>query len=450
MKRPNVVVFFTDQQRWDSTGLHGNPLDLTPNFDRVAQAGTFVPHCYSCQPVCGPARSCLQTGQYATTTGVFHNGLPLNPEAVTLAKCFGQAGYQTGYIGKWHLGNKGDRAVARPFRGGYDYWLAANTLEMTSDAYQTRMWDSDDQPVDLPGYRVDAVTDAAIRYLDGHKADPFFLTVSYIEPHHQNHRDDYPAPVGYAERYHGRWTPPDLMALGGSSQRHLGGYWGMVKRLDEAYGRMLDALQSLHLLDSTIVLFITDHGCHFKTRNGEYKRSCHDSSIRLPCCLTGPGFTGGGRLPQMVSLVDLPPTLLDAAGLAVPATMQGRSIVPLLRGGGAADWPREVFAQISESQVARCIRTRRWKYSVHAPQAHPVKDSGSASYVEQCLYDLQADPYELNNLAGSEAHAPLCEKLRARLVARMVQAGEAAPTIEAAATTIPRGQRRVSEEDMEL
>ena len=117
--------------------------------------------------------------------------------------------------------------------------------------------------------------------------------------------------------------PPDLAALGGSAHQHLGGYYGMVKRLDEALGRLLDALKSLDLLDNTIVLFTSDHGCHFKTRNAEYKRSCHESSIRVPTALSGPGFEGGGQVRQLVSLVDLPPTLLDAAGLPVPPADAG-------------------------------------------------------------------------------------------------------------------------------
>ena len=169
-------------------------------------------------------------------------------------------------------------------RGGYQDWLASNILEFTSDAYQTRLWDNDQQPVDLPGYRVDALADATIRYIDerSKQEQPFFLFTSYIEPHHQNHVDDYPAPTGYRERYTGRFTPPDLVALGGSSARHLGGYWGMIKRLDEAFGRVLDALKSLDLLKNTIILYTSDHGCHFRTRNAEYKRSCHESSIRVP------------------------------------------------------------------------------------------------------------------------------------------------------------------------
>jgi arylsulfatase A-like enzyme len=102
---PNIIVFFTDQQRWDTTGVHGNPLDLTPNFDWMAQAGTHVYNSFTCQPVCGPARACLQTGLYATQTGVIVNGPALHPDAKTLAHYFHSAGYTTGYIGKWHLSN---------------------------------------------------------------------------------------------------------------------------------------------------------------------------------------------------------------------------------------------------------------------------------------------------------------------------------------------------------
>ncbi len=349
--RPNVIVFLTDQQRWDTTGVHGNPLGLTPNFDRMAQEGTHLFNAFTCQPVCAPARASLQTGRYATETTVYRNGIPLPPDARTLAHHFRDAGYRTGYIGKWHLADDQHAGAVPPEqRGGYEYWLAANLLEFVSDAYDTTLFDGDEQPVKLPGYRVDALTDAAIRFVDAHQGEPFYLFISYLEPHHQNHRDDYPAPDGYAERYTGRWTPPDLAALGGQAPAHLPGYFGMVKRLDEALGRLLDALKSLGLRENTIVLFTSDHGNHFKTRNAEYKRACHDSCIRVPTALCGPGFDGGGRVQNLASLVDLPPTLLDAAGLEVPAEMQGRSVLPLLR-GETRGWPNEVFLQISESQV---------------------------------------------------------------------------------------------------
>ncbi|MBI3911678.1 MAG: sulfatase-like hydrolase/transferase [Armatimonadetes bacterium] len=442
-QRPNVIVFFTDQQRWDTAGVHGNPLDLTPNFDRMAWRGTHVYHSFTCQPVCGPARSSLQTGLYATTTGCFRNGIPLPPHARTLAHAFREAGYHTGYIGKWHLAD--EEPVPEPKRGGYEYWLAANVLEFTSDAYRTVVYDHENQPVHLPGYRVDALTDAAIRMIVAHRHRPFYLFLSFLEPHFQNHLDDYPAPEGYRERYTGRWIPPDLAALGGSTHQHLAGYYGMVKRLDEALGRLLDALTSLGLRDRTILLFTSDHACHFKTRNEEYKRSCHESSIRVPTALQGPGFDGGGQVQELVSLIDLPPTLLDAAGLPIPEEMQGRSILPLVR-GQREGWPEEVFIQVSESQVGRAVRTRRWKYAVTAPDGRGGEDPASDHYVEDYLYDLQADPYELTNLIGLQSHQEVAAVMRERLIRRMVAAGEAAPTI-APAPTRPGGQRRVSPEE---
>ncbi len=441
---PNVIVFLTDQQRWDTLGLHGNPLELTPNLDRLAQQGTHLFHCFTCQPVCGPARASLQTGLYASNTGCFRNGIALGAEARTLAHHFSAAGYATAYIGKWHLADQDPVPVAQ--RGGYDFWLAANVLEFTSDAYDTVVYDRDDHPVKLPGYRVDALTDAAIRYVNENQGRPFFLFLSFLEPHFQNHIDDYPPPDGYRERYTGRWMPADLAALGGSAHQHLGGYFGMVKRLDEALGRLQDALKSLRLDQRTIVLFTSDHGNHFKTRNSEYKRSCHESSIRIPGALWGPGFWGGGQVRQLVSLVDLPPTLLDAAGLPAPPTMQGRSLLPLLR-GERADWPDDVFLQISEDQVGRAVRTQRWKYSVYAPHKNGVRDANSSLYVEQYLYDLQADPHELTNLIGLESHRAVADALRDRLIRRMVAAGEEAPTILAAPPR-PSGQRRVLPEEI--
>lgn len=441
--KPNVIVFFTDQQRWDTTGVHGNPLNLTPNFDRMCALGTHLEYAFTCQPVCGPARSALQTGLYATETGCFRNGIPLRRDLATLADYFNDAGYETGYIGKWHLAVTRDQPVPEHLRGGYKHWLAADALEHTSDAYRTVLYNEQNEAVKLPGYRVDALTDAAIRFVDKHQQEPFFLFLSYIEPHHQNHRDDHPAPDVYRDMYTSRWTPPDLAALGGNAPQQLGGYYGMVKRLDEALGRIMDTLRSLGLDEDTIVLFTSDHGSHFKTRNSEYKRSCHDASIRVPTALYGAEFTGGGRIRELVSLVDLVPTLLDAADISVPEHLHGRSIKPLLN-GKRMDWPGEVFVQISESEVGRAIRTKRWKYSVHAPDCDPLRDSSSERYEEQYLYDLYADPYELTNLIGYESHREVTKVLRDILIQRMVEAGEQAPHIEPA-PIVKAEQRKVYE-----
>jgi arylsulfatase A-like enzyme len=420
---PNVIVFLTDQQRWDTVGLHGHPLKLTPNFDRLAEAGMFVPNSFTCQPVCGPARSALQTGLYPTTTGCFRNDIPLPQGQKTLAHYFAEGGYETGYIGKWHLASKEPVPVEQ--RGGYQHWLASNILEFTSYAYDTTMFDGAGDAVKLPGYRVDALADAAIRYVSEPRQTPYFLFLSFIEPHHQNEFDDYPAPVGYEERIRSQMQlPPDLAALGGSSREHYPGYMGMVQRLDEALGRLVDALISLKQLDNTVILFTSDHGCHFKTRNNEYKRSCHEASIRVPTFFHGPGFMGRGPHQGLASLIDLPPTLLAAAGLPVPPAMQGRSI---LAASPAQD--DSVFIQISEHHVGRALRTRRWKYEVGAPQLSGWNDMNGAAYVETYLYDLEKDPYELDNLCRKGEYEEVRAGLRSELLRRLVAAGEPLPTI---------------------
>ena len=441
-------MFFSDQQRWDTTGVHGNPMGLTPNFDRLALNGTHCFNAFTPQPVCVPARLVLQTGRYASQYKTYNNAGGLPAGAKTLGSYFRDAGYNTGYIGKWHLCDENRfSAVPEDHRGGYEYWLAANVLEFTSDAYRVRLFDNDDKAVDLPGYRVDALVDAAIRYVTGNRDRPFFLFCSFVEPHFQNSRDDYPAPTGYEERYLDPWTPPDLRALGGSAPRHLPGYYGMIKRLDEGLGRLQDALLSLELIDDTIMVCTTDHGCHFKTRNSEYKRSCHDSSLRIPMAFGGPAFEGGGRIQNLVSLIDVPPTLLDACDIPVPPEMQGSSVLPLTNGEQTA-WPEEVYSEIYETYLSRCARTRRWKYSVRKtePGAGPGR---SWRFIEDCLYDLKADPYELNNLIGFTSHKKVAEIMKARLVRRMREAGEPNPEIMKSIEK-KGGQKAVSGKDAEL
>ncbi len=460
--RPNVIVFFTDTQRWDCSGLHGNPLGLMPTFDRNAQRGTHLFHAFSPNPVCTPCRACLQTGMYATRTGVFRNAIALPPDLPTLAGSFNDAGYTTGYIGKWHLANEtagADAAgpVPRGHRGGYRHWLAANAVELISSPYHCRLYDADDRAVDLPGYRVDATVDAGIRFLAEHQAEPFFLFLSLLEPHTQNELGAFVAPDGLREPYQGRWTPPDLAGLpslnddahpcGERPQHGLADYWGLVKRIDESLARLMDALRSLGLAENTIVLFTSDHGSHFNTRNRNGKCSGHEASIRVPTALWGGPFRGGGRIEELVSLIDLPPTLLDACDIPVPTHMAGHSLMPLVRRQPVA-WQQEVLVQISQSEVGRCVRTHRWKYGVTAPQGDGWRDAGSALYRDSYLYDLEHDPYELVNLIRLASHRPVVERMRQRLIARMVASGETAPQIEDL-PTVPSGQRRVAAADIE-
>lgn len=433
-ERPNVIVFFTDQQRWDTAGAYGNPLRLTPNFDRMARRGTLFEYAFTPQPLCVPARAALQTGRYPSSVGCYRNGIPLPPDATTLAHCFGAAGYETAYIGKWHLASTDP--VPPDERGGYQRWLAANRLEWTSRPYDARLFDDENREVRLAGYRTDALVDAAIRYVTAAAGRPFFLFLSLLEPHHQNDVDRYIAPDGYEEPYVDAWMPPDLRKLVGSSRQHLAGYLGAVKRIDEGLGRLFDALQSLDILENTNVIYTSDHGCHFRTRNHEYKRSCHEASIRIPMAAQGPYFDDRGVVGELATLLDVPTMLADAAGVELPADVVGRrlgdgEIRNALRGGatGAGAETESILIQVTEEEVGRAIRTRRWKYAVTAVDVDPRRTGVAERYYERHLYDLEQDPYELHDLVSDPAYDSVRMDLRNMLLARMELAGEGHTTI---------------------
>jgi arylsulfatase A-like enzyme len=447
MTQPNIVFLFSDQQRWDTCGCYGQSLDITPNVDRMAAEGVRFENAFTCQPVCGPARSCLQTGKYANEVGchINHRMLPLDEK--TIAHYLKEEGYDTAYIGKWHLASFGKHDGADDFRvrpvpverrGGYDYWLAADVLEFTSHGYDGHMFDGDGNKREFPEgrYRVDAQTDWVIEYLQSRRdnSKPFFLFASYIEPHHQNDHGHFEGPHGSKERFRDFVTPGDLNETAGDWREEYPDYLGCINSLDRNVGRIRDTLEALGIGDNTLVIYTSDHGSHFRTRNSEYKRSCHDGCIRIPMILHGPGFTGGAVCREMASLIDLPPTILNAAmppvddRLCPLRIMRGRPLQQLIS-GKARDWPEEVFLQISESQCGRAIRTPSWKYSVRAPHK-AGSDPSSDVYVEDFLYDLEADPHERNNLVADPDFRDIRKELALKLKRRMVEAGEGEPEIQ--------------------
>jgi len=435
--RPNVIVFLSDQQRWDSVGCYGQKLDLTPQLDRMAAEGVRFRYAFTSQPVCGPTRAVLQTGKYATQTGCFRNGIPLPTSEKTLAHWFSEAGYEVAYIGKWHLASTNANPVPPERRGSYrDFWLASDVLEFTSHSYDGHMFDGQGRQRDFPPgrYRVDAQTDWVLEYLRNRTSPkPFFLFISYIEPHHQNDHNRFEGPTGSREKFGDYEVPGDLVETQGDWRQNYADYLGCIHSLDENLGRVREELKKLDLAANTLLVYASDHGCHFRTRNGEYKRACHDACTRVPFVACGPGIEGGKVVEELVSLIDLPPTLLAAGGITPPATMQGRPLQGLVN-GTAKDWPEEVFIQISESQVGRATRTKRWKYSVRAPERNGNRDSGSDVYVEDFLYDLEKDPHERNNLVTDPALAAVRAELAQRLTHRMANAGESVPRI------LPAGQ----------
>lgn len=394
--------------------------------------------------MCGPYRATLQTGLYPTQTGCYRNGIALPTGFRTVADRFYDAGYDAAYVGKWHLASTvglpgapdvdfATRAVPPERRGGYrGFWRAADVLEFTSHGYDGYVYDESMNRVDFRGYRVDRVTDFALEYLRGYEGNkPFFLTISHIEPHHQNDRGHYEGPEGSKERFADFTLPGDLQALPGNAAREYPDYLGACRSLDDNLARVVALLKERGLYDDTVIVYVSDHGSHFTTRNrdahkngfDDYKRSCHDGCLRVPLVFGGGALTKRGRVQAVVSTVSLPKTLLKLAGVDVGCEMAGEDLLALVDGVPEGR-PDRAFAQISESRVGRCLRTQKYKYAVYAPGKEGNRDMDAEVYRTDFLYDLEEDPWELNNLAESPAHAQIRAKLAAELLQEMRKAGE--------------------------
>lgn len=426
--KPNIVFYFSDQQRWDTL----TP-ELMPNVWELGDEGLLFENSYTCQPVCGPARACLQTGQYATENQCYWNGIALKENVKTMADYFNDNGYDTAYIGKWHLASdrypgKGvhcEKTAVPPQRqGNYKYWRAADILEFTSHGYDGYVFDEKGNKIDFKGYRADCINNFALEYINNHDNEkPFFMFISQLEPHHQNDHGHFEGPKELIDNYRDYPLPEDLTFLKGNYKEEYPDYLAAIHSLDKNVGRLVDTLKEKGIYENTIIVYTSDHGCHFKTRNVEYKRSCHDSSIHTPLIFGGGAVNKGENIENLVSLIDLPPTLLSLAGIPIPDSYSG-NILPVNRN----DTEKRdcVFIQISESQVGRAIRTKDWKYSARAIGPGMVKHSSSV-YFDDFLYDLKNDPYEKNNLVNNKECKQVIKAMRELLSREMVKAGERKP-----------------------
>jgi arylsulfatase A-like enzyme len=468
--RPNILLVISDQFRWDCVGAMGlNPMNLTPNLDQMASRGVLFRNAFCNQPVCAPARATIFTGAYPAKHGVWRNAIGLREDAVTFPKLLKQAGYSTNYIGKWHLGPPSEEAAASttsalpqtpgattPYgrgaqpavrvpplatrgpvkpehRGGFlDLWEGANELEWTSHAYEGDLYDGSGNAIHFENqYRADFMTERAQRFLRSQAVrSPFLLTLSYLEVHHQNDKDTYDPPKEYSGRYLNPYIPPDLRPLPGSWPSQLSDYYACVAKMDEIMGTLRKTLVETGLDKNTIVMFTSDHANHFRTRNAEYKRSPHESSIHIPLIMEGPGFNRGMQINELVSQIDYAPTLLTACGLQPDSSMQGRNFMRLLD-RKTEPWRNEVYFEMSEFVTGRGLRTPEYTYAVSVPKAPEWRAAANAEkYVEYMLYDNLADPAQMVNLAGRAPYQQVTADLRRRMLARMKEAGDPPATID--------------------
>jgi arylsulfatase A-like enzyme len=417
-RRPNVVFVMPDQMRAQALAPAEEGGCRTPNLDRLARDGIVMGNTLANSPVCCPARAVLLTGRYTHSNGMTANDLRLRESSWTLAKRFREAGYRTGFTGKWHL-DGGPRMPGfvppGPRRQGFEWW-AAN--ECSHSHFDTQYFRDTPAPVPVRRFEPGAWTDLALEFLDESRRDgrPFFLCVWMGPPH-----DPYKAPEEFARLYDpGRlkmrpnWRAGD----GNPGPEQIAHYNGMVSAVDEQVGRLTSALDQWGLGEDTILVFSSDHGDMLGSQGEILKRKPWEESIRVPGIVRWPGRIGAGRRETALwSHVDFAPTLLGLCGIEPRVRLQGADLSPVLLGKPGRG-PDSAFFQIfgpfqGDRTPAgwRGVRTDRWMYARFRDKPW-------------VLYDLEKDPYELENLAADPAARRVREQMEARLERWMRTTGD--------------------------
>ncbi len=424
----NVLFLFPDQMRAQAMGCMGNPDVQTPNLDLLASEGVLFRNHFANSPVCCPARAIILTGKYAHANGMVANDLRLRESETSFSEIFAEAGYRTGFVGKWHL----DGGPRQPGwippgarRQGFEFW-AAN--EVSHAHFDTHYFRDEPDPIPIKSFEAEAWTDIGIEFLRQARDDPrpFLLTVQMGPPH-----DPYLAPDEYMEMY-----DPETVTLrpnfaGDDSDRDLepnpyvktpgrkeiAAYYAMVTAVDDQVGRILGELEDLGLRDSTIVIVSSDHGDMLGSHGARLKRKPWEESIRVPGIVRHPRGPSGRETEALFSHVDIAPTLLSLCGLGVPAGMQGTDLSAVVLGEsdpGPDSAYFQIFGPFRAGGVEsgwRGIRTSRYMYA----------RTQDAPWV---LYDLEADPYELKNLADDPASAGIRAELESELAGWMERTGD--------------------------
>ncbi|MCZ6677715.1 MAG: sulfatase [Candidatus Poribacteria bacterium] len=404
-RSPNFLLVFSDQHRYCDMGCAGNPDVITPNMDELAQEGTHFTHTISNIPLCVPARGCIMTGKHPLSHKAVSNDLPLPLSERGIAQVFKEAGYQTGYIGKWHLGGMPrDKFMTAEMRFGFDYWAGWNCHHNYFDA---QYHDSDGNRIAIDGYEPDLQTDLAIQYCREHADEPFCLYLSWGPPHNPYEQ----VPVQYQVMYDpGRLTlRPNAE---GANRDDLAGYYAHITALDANLGRLMKALEELGMAEDTILVYTSDHGDMLSSQGEVRKERPWEESIRVPFLIRWPGTVPAGvSRDTLLSIVDFAPTFLSLCGLPIPADVQGLDLSEAIR-GQTIDEPNSVLLEIplpggegfgGGIREWRGVRTRRHTYA---------RFQDGAGWV---LYDNLADPYQRYNRIADPAYQSIRDELEAEL-----------------------------------
>ena len=408
MKNPNVVFVFADQWRAQATGYAGDSNVYTPHLDRLARQSLNFSHAIAGCPVCSPARASLLTGQYPHTHGVFVNDVHLEHRAASLADAFKTQGYDTAYIGKWHLNGRGRSGYIPPEdHQGFEFW---HVRECCHDYWDSFYFNDHPEKKLWPGYDAQAQTSEAKQYLESRAgaARPFLLVLSWGPPHNPYET----APPEYRRRYEPTGlvlrgnVPPEAAA---QARLTLAGYYAHITALDACIGELLAALETSRLAEETIFVFWSDHGDMMGSHGQWRKQRPWDESIRVPLLVRYPRRFGprGRAVDTPINTPDLMPTLLGLCDLPVPASVQGHNYAPFLHG--------EAAAPAAAALLACYVPFGEWTRSVGGREYRGVR-TRRHTYVRTLagpwlLYDNQADPYQQHNLIADSASAGLRKAL---------------------------------------
>lgn len=428
-RRPNLIFILTDDQRHDALGCAGNELIRTPNMDALAARGVLFRNAFVTLSICSPSRACCLTGRYGSASGVATLGAKLNPGETTFAQYLKEAGYQTCFVGKWHIGG------STPADVGFD-----GVVYFTSNGPQhdRRVIERGKQKT-AEGYIEDYCADQSIRFIESAaKQDaPFLLHLCTQVPHMTpeftweakpetlalydeaampcpaSWDDDLGGKPPYLREARFRTRAQDIYGYRDPAaiREHTKRYYAAITDLDAALGRVMGAADALGLHDNTYILLMGDNGWFMGEHGLTSKVLAYEESIRVPLIVSGPGLTGEAN-DELVLNADIAPTLLDLVGLPIPESMHGSSLVPLLA-GKRTDWRTSFLYEAPVPALGSwplfAVRTQNRKYI----QTYDPDDPSRLVFEE--LYDLRDDPHEMTNLAGLDEHSATHKRLRAEL-----------------------------------
>ncbi len=415
---PNIVFILIDDLRYDAVSCAGHPFLKTPQIDRLAKEGVLFKNAFVTTSLCSPSRGSFLTGCYAHTHEVFSNaGKDPNPAFATFPQLLQKAGYETAFMGKWHM------AAGNSPRPGFDHWVSFSG----QGNYIKNKLNVDGKVVSSDKYVTDDLTDYAVAFLKKKRSKPFMLYLSHKAVH---------GPFTPAKRHVNLYTgveiesrhnpndnlntkPPWGRKMDKNWKSQILSYFQTLAAVDESVGRVLDALEEIDAMDNTAVIFAGDNGYFHGEHGGMWdKRAAYEPAMRIPLLMRYPKLAvPGTNCQELVLNIDLAPTLLELAGLPIPAALQGQSWLGALGGRpGRESFLYEYFQEKGDRfkrPAVLAVRTKRWKYVTY-----PLDGSLTAE-----LYDLQTDPQELDNLIADPKYAETLNQLKDELEKLKQQTG---------------------------